>query len=184
VVTLCAAGADGKPSCGDWNFESNTVEGWKYTVNADGHASNSAPTVASKASATGGSRSLAIQFDSALGYQVWVTGPLCSGGQSADLSGRTFGIQVMMETAPDSPESLAESGGAIFPLYYSGQEATGSFAVLDNFQFMSEGTWTTYTKPVNGFFGGITTGATAIGLTISASDWKGTIYIDRIQIRP
>lgn len=184
VVLLCAAGADGKPSCGDFNFESGTTEGWRYDLSIDGHASTNAPTVSNEASALGGAHSLAIQFDPAKGYQVWVYGTLCSGGQGVDISARDFSLQIMMKTAPDSPVSLAESTGSIFPLSYAGPgHPSGSFAVVANLSDMVEGTWLTYGSSVASMFGTVAN-TTDIGLNIAAGDWKGTVYIDRVQINP
>jgi hypothetical protein len=149
------------------------------------HASGNAPIVSDEASTLGGNHSLAIPFDPEQGYQVWVYGALCSGGQAVDISSRYFTVQIMMETAPDSPVSLAESYGSIFPLSYSGPGfPAGSFAVVSNLNNMVEGAWITYGGPVSTLFGAGTTSVTHIGLNVAAGEWKGTVHIDRIQIKP
>ncbi len=191
VMTLCQAGSNGKPSCGLWDFESQTVEDWAYDTATAGTRDASDGPLASSNESQNGLHSLAIPFDSTnvQNGRVVVHVPLCTSGQTVDLSGKDIAVYVRFVSAPGSP-AFADSTGTNAIYLYAGPNdprAGGS-----GFQVNKEtgggstpGSWFRAAIDVDSAFWqdpDVLPAATHIGVSLSASPWKGTIYVDRVTI--
>ncbi len=193
IVTLCPAGSNGKPSCGDWNFESNDVEGWAYdTASSEPSFAPGGASVLVGNEARYGSYSLAVPFDStSVDYgRVIVRVPLCSSGQAVDVTGKTISAYVRFVTAAGSP-ALVDSQGANAIYLYSGPNnprggGSGFQVNKTTGGDSSAGSWFRASLSVDAGFvlaPDIPPAATHVGFSFSAYPWKGTIYIDRVEIK-
>jgi hypothetical protein len=192
---LCAAGADGKPSCGRWDWESGTVEGWEYFVSdAGSDASDGSLRAANKArpawsGRTAGTKSLAIPVDATQVVSgtptVYVRVQLCSTGQLVDTGPKEMSFHVRYEPPPTA-------NGQIVPVLWKNTTTESTF-------------WLNYVSPETGggepgiipegwyYDGGPMAeeifqfstdwDATHFGFRFYADqDWKGTIYLDDVRL--
>lgn len=193
IATLCPAGSNGKPSCGNWNFESNDVEGWAF--DASGSGASFAPggdSVLVGNESRYGNYSLAIPFDSTIAdrRRVIVRAPLCSSGQAVDLTGKTITAYVRFVTAAGSP-ALADSQGSNAIYLYSGPNnprggGSGFQVNKTTGGDSSAGSWFRAGLDVDVGFTlapEIPPAATHVGLMFGPYPWKGTIYVDRVEIQ-
>jgi hypothetical protein len=193
---LCAAGADGKPSCGRWDWESSTVEGWQLTVPypdndaADGNltfsTNKSRPSWGGRAA---GSRSLAIPFDATQvdpgSPTVYVRVQLCSTGQVVDTIGKTFSVHVRLEPPPGN------IGGQFVPVLWTNDSMDESIWLRSPDAetgggepgMVPEG-WLYVEQLIDEAFPFSTDlTATHFGFRfIIGQPWKGTIYVDDVRL--
>jgi hypothetical protein len=178
--TLSCTASNGKPACGSWDFESATVEGWA-AGNLNGVSSAWAGSLAtSTTKALVGTRSLAIPFDDKGGFQasgkylVEITIPVCSTGESVTLNGSPFiGLNSYLLPAAGSG-ALGYSDGWF--TIYNGTNVVGGAGDWDN----TENKWEYHSLNTS-----VALTVTSIKLTFrieSPSGWKGTIFVDQIQL--
>lgn len=164
ISTLSCPLKDGKPSCGSWDFDSATTEGWRLNPESTGHSGTLRTSTARKYT---GSTSVAIgvRADTA-SQEVKLTVPLCLGGQATNLAPRPVSFMYYFERAAGSAPLLGDA----YVEFWNGAEY--AFAGCD-FP-IEENVW------AQGSCTGIT--ASEMGLTFRAfNPWTGTLYIDRIR---
>ena len=188
--TLACPAIGGKPSCGRWDFESNTAEGWAFDTALAGvyHAGVGQPA-ASTTTSLSPTHSLAIQFDGqgSPGTQlVYVKVPLCANGQGVDLRSKSFGAHLRFVTTPGTPNFDAGQGHTVRlwtgpldgpeGLDFSVDPATGGGSSPGSWYFVGGG-------PLQDYFGPGIDAVTHIGFRLLFnSAWKGTIYIDYVEV--
>jgi hypothetical protein len=186
AVTLSCPAVGGKPSCGHWDFESNTAEGWAIDTSVlGGPGASSGPPIASTVTAFSGSRSLAIPFlGTGNNNMLFVKVRLCAAGQPGiSLTGKTIRVAARLITSAGSP-ALNNGQGHYVGVFQGATLLTG---VNGDFSV----------NPANGGgFDGSTwvrldtgpqivplTGITDIGFRfLTNGPWTGTVYIDDLQI--
>lgn len=184
---LCPAGADGKPGCGQWDFESGTVEGWSYDPTNPAVGNNNA-AVGNPACVTttafSGTHSLAFTFDSSKAASgsgvVYVKVPLCSSG-TVDITAKTLSVRFRFVTTSGTLDGQLNR-----PVYWQGSTAfeTLRFFYVDNTTGgdTTPGSWYWLNLPITNIFGSGPISATHLGFTFGNNDWKGTIYVDAFQL--
>jgi len=164
-LTACGV-VNGEPSCGSWDFESGDPNNEGWTVDTALSDAVSGPIYLSTGYASKGTHSLAIPFngDAMTTFNAAVRVTLCAGGQSIDLSGKTFQASMFLQrtTTPSGGQT-----GSVFwaPNYQSSFDFSFDDTAPSKIAFSLSGS-TTYIT---------------IRFTIS-NPWTGTIFLDDIQI--
>jgi hypothetical protein len=188
-VLACPA-VGGKPNCGLWGFDSGTAEGWVYDLALAGtsHAGIGQPA-ASSALAMIGSHSLALQFQGEgldARNHVYVKVPLCAGGQAIDLTNKSFSAYVRLVTAAGSqPLDVGQGHGVrLWTGPTSGTQSLDFSVEASTGGGPTPGSWHTVYTPRLGddFFQ--PDAITHIGFRFLLNNaWRGTIYVDHIELR-
>jgi hypothetical protein len=187
--TLSCPGFATKPSCGSWNFESGTTEGWFLTATY-GSAGAGGQFGVSTAVHKSGSYSLYIgnsNTAAGAGLSAFSTFEvkLCSSGAAIDLSGKTLSMNIY--TAPTTGSTLnltydleitVESYAADNTLITNG--SGGDLYPESGSQFLMPSQWT----PISLTFG---SAPSVAGLEMAFKTYNdafvGTIYFDDIQLQ-
>jgi hypothetical protein len=173
-TTLTACGVTGgKPSCGSWDFESGDPnnEGWAVDNALNGtQSAQSGPVHLSTGFAAKGTHSLAIPFngDGINTNTVNVEVSLCAGGQSIDVSGKTFQATLFLQRTSGSASGIQ----------------TGSAFWGPGFQNSYDFEFDDTNGPLNKIVFSLTGSTTYIAIRpgIAPNPWSGTVFIDDIQI--
>jgi len=151
-------------TCGSWNFESNTVEGWRF--DPWGYSNGVSNLRATTSRFHEGSHSLAFTMTNSTSAYVVV--PLCSGNISTSVV--SLSVWTYLESATAYP---SRGYDLAYFMTAAGGDASGT-----SFQSVT-GSWYHATRTINSeqdaYF--------AIRLSPS-SPWSGTVYIDLVELSP
>ncbi len=188
LSTTCLAGG---LSCGAWDFESGTAEGWTLDIGVPGEprATLSEPT-SSTVFHSSGARSLAGHFDGT-GATVQspavlrLTVPLCSGAQTVSLDSKSFAMDIAFQINANLIDMNLETGTISW-----GGTSSATPAGTNSFDFRPSfaGQHVVFVFP---------TGATSSYISIAvpllpalvlpdmvtSSPWIGTVFLDNITIQ-
>jgi hypothetical protein len=174
--TLACPAVAGKPNCGTWDFESGTSEGWMLDLATSGSfAASDGAITSSAARAVSGAHSLALGFsgDGQTKNDVRIVVPLCAGGQSIDMSNKSFHMYVALTRSSGTPLAAGFTSGSV----QYGPPAQQGFIDYafdnDSGQFLSI---------AGSFNAGYSSSYIEMYFDISVP-WTGTIYIDDIEIK-
>ncbi|MBN1611770.1 MAG: hypothetical protein JW940_34370 [Polyangiaceae bacterium] len=189
IIELCPAGTDGKVNCGLWDFETGT-DGWAYTTPP-------LPTLepayigaltSSTSTWQSGGHSLAISYDSTSisSPTADVRIPLCA---SVNMTNLVMSAWVRFVAAAGSPKLNAANGinGVVWYSTDSVRATAGSgfFPNPDTGGGEYAGSWMHLQVDAGDFifYPDVPPAVTHIGFHFGVGNWKGTIYMDNIQIQ-
>jgi hypothetical protein len=182
---LTCAPVNGKPSCGTWDFESATTEGWSVWDMAP-----TLPTAADSELTTrtlfssSGARSLAVHFNGAGNssgnepYTIHFKLRLCESGQAIDMSNKVLTFDIRADT-DDGTTGFSGSQEAYhyFQLYNGTTQVTG---IMD-FSMASEDGFQRHKCQIYPDTDPITDIVLFFRVFVP---WRGWIYIDNAKIEP
>jgi hypothetical protein len=176
---LTCAPVNGKPSCGTWDFESGTTEGWSVW---DVDPAN-IPTAADGAlttrtqEATSGSRSLAVHFNGngTDRFAIYFKLRLCDSGQAIDMSNKVLTFDILAETDSGTLPFTSADGHNYFQLY----NGTTSIIGIMDFDMASDDIFQRHKCQVYPDTAAITD---IVFLFRVFKPWTGWVYIDNAKI--
>jgi hypothetical protein len=178
---LTCAPVNGKPSCGTWDFESATTEGWSVWDSNPATIPTAADgdLVTRTAFASTGSRSLAVHFvgDGVNRFGIQFKLRVCGSGQAIDLKNKYLTLDVLTRTDNGTlPFTLAD-GHNYFELFNGSTYlvGTGDFDMASD-----EVIWIKGTLPIFAD----TPALTDIVFWFRVfKPWTGWVYIDNVRIQ-
>jgi hypothetical protein len=161
------------PTCGSWNFNSGTVEGWK--VGSLEPKAQHGMTTGLSTVASNGSPVLTAKFDGTKGRIAEFSVDLCPGGASLDMSKYVFKYDLFLRTTTGSRFSrFDERGDPVASTYL----ATDFAALLACQPFLNPASDTWETDSCDS----LSTSATSITIVLQLPPtWAGDIYIDKAR---
>jgi hypothetical protein len=176
------------PSCGSWNFNSSTKEGWaKQSSFQD--CSNSGPTIVTNPFTGSPALSFHCSFVSAFAGGGSITDgfanmavPICSTNAAINLDNKILSFKIWSKRDSDGA-SLAPGDGVVY-VYLMGPSGSGGGPGETNFM----GTSPTVVSTTNGIGAG---SFNLFGVSLhvygngpdTSAGWSGTIYIDDASVQ-
>ncbi|HEX3697262.1 MAG TPA: hypothetical protein VH374_17950 [Polyangia bacterium] len=178
------------PSCGSWDFESGTLEGWRHEVPSNSECFVGSLDPNATAHAYTGTHSLAVRCNFPFNSNGFSTGilalqvPLCANNSSILLGGATFRFRILAVVNSGPPLLIGNDTDSLGLFFHATNSSNGSTDGIHLFNPDGNG-WTTF----EGHLPGDGNSFDAAGFYIqigkdgpTSGSWDATFYIDDVQI--
>jgi len=176
----------GKPSCGLWDFESNSREGWTNVSGSSDYSFNIDPSGGTfevrTTTATHGSHALAIGHNVPQDMQSGSSAAqvsLCAGGNSLDLSGKTIYFSLYLASSMPAPSVLFSE----MNVWSCNGPNCSLFTVYPAGDVYPENQWLEFSTAIPQVNGSSVLTAMTLAFRTFNVPWVGTVYFDYIHIQ-